>query len=149
MTDQEWQRVLDVNLTGAFYFCRAAAKHMIARRYGKIVNVSSTASIRPSPYSGPYAVSKSGLNMLTRSLAAEWAPAGITVNAISPGWFKTEMTANRFDHPELAARLTAGIPAGRAGDLRELGLAAVFLASAASDYITGQVLHVDGGLLLS
>jgi len=145
--ESEWHNVIDTNLTGTFLCCRAIGTHMMNQKKGKIINISSTSADSAAPYYSPYNVSKAGINMLTRSLAIEWAPFNINVNAIGPGWFRTEMTASRFENPELRAQITNSVPMGRVGELREVGLLAVFLASPASDYLTGQTIYLDGGAL--
>ena len=147
MPFDKWQSVLDVNLTGAFLFAQACGREMIRRRYGRIVNVASVAGLIGSMpegihYAG-YAASKAGLLGLTRELAAQWAPHNIRVNAIAPGFFPSRMTGK-----VLAAAqpyIESGIPMGRVGNPGELKGVAVFLASAASGYITGQTIVVDGG----
>jgi NAD(P)-dependent dehydrogenase (short-subunit alcohol dehydrogenase family) len=141
-----WQTVLDTNLTGAFLFCQAAGRRMIAQRKGAIVNVASIAGLIAMPesiHSAGYAASKGGLLAMTRELAAKWARHGVRVNAIAPGFFPSRMTEKVLERigPEVEAR----IPMGRVGGAGELKGVAVFLASAASAYITGQTIVVDGG----
>jgi gluconate 5-dehydrogenase len=141
-----WQAVIDTNLTGAFLFCQAAGRRMIAQRGGSIVNVASVAGLVAMPGSIPaagYAASKGGLLALTRELAAKWAPHGVRVNAIAPGFFPTRMTEKALER--IGPEVEAQIPMGRVGRAGELKGVAVFLASAASAYITGQTIVVDGG----
>ncbi|SPE41914.1 3-oxoacyl-(acyl-carrier-protein) reductase FabG [Candidatus Sulfopaludibacter sp. SbA3] len=143
---EKWQAVLDVNLTGAFLFARAVAPHMMARRRGSILNVTSIAGLRAMPQGLPtagYVASKGGLIALTRELAAEWAPYGIRVNAIAPGFFPSRMTQKVLER--LQTGIESGIPMGRIGRPGELKGAAVFLVSEAASYITGQTLAIDGG----
>lgn len=142
----KWQAVLDVNLTGAFLFCQAVGREMIRRRQGSIINVASIAGLRGMPeevHSVGYVASKGGLIALTRELAAKWARHGIRVNAIAPGFFLSRMTEKVLDRalPQFEER----IPMGRIGRPGELKGVAVFLAAAASSYITGQTIVVDGG----
>lgn len=146
MTDEEWQHILNVNLNSVFYGCRAVGPHMIERRYGKIINVSSQNGVQAFPFVSSYNVSKAGLDMLTRVLALEWADYNICVNAIGPGDYRTHLVDSAlWEDPELLQQRIDGIPLRRVGDTRELGLLAVYLASAASDYMTGQIVYMDGG----
>ena len=145
-SDEEWQSVIDINLSGVFYCCRAVAPHMMERGYGKIINLSSNNGTMAFPLVAAYNASKAGVNMLTRVLALEWAPYSICVNAIGPGDYHTEMTDASWSDPEGRQRHLDGIPMHREGDLEELGTLAVYLASPASDYMTGQIIYMDGGL---
>ena len=143
----KWQAVLDTNLTGAFLFCQAAGRRMIQQQYGRILNVASIAGIQASlprglHYSG-YAASKGGLIALTRELAAKWAHHNIRVNAVAPGFFASRLTERVLD--QVAPDIEANVPMARIGRPGELKGVAVFLVSAASDYITGQTIVVDGG----
>ena len=145
MDDEKWRTVLETNLFSAFYCCRAVARQMLERRKGKIINISSMTGGLAEPYYTAYDSSKSALNMLTKCLALEWGPYNINVNGIGPGWFITELTRHRFADPEILKERVQGIPLGRLTDMRDLGLLAVYLASAASDWMTGQVIVLDGG----
>ena len=145
-TDEEWSEIIRTNLDGVFYCCRAVAPHMMERRYGKIINVSSNNATQAFPLVAAYNASKAAVNMLTRVLALEWAPYNICVNAIGPGDYHTAMTDATWRDPEARRRHLEGIPLGREGDLRELGVLAAYLASPATDYMTGQVIYMDGGL---
>ena len=147
MSEDEWHYVMDTNLTGTFLCCRAVGVHMINQKKGKIINISSVSADSGLPYYSAYNVSKTAINMLTRSLAIEWGPFNINVNAIGPGWFPTEMTASRRENAELGEQMISGVPLGRVGELREVALLAVYLASPASDYLTGQTIYLDGGNL--
>ena len=143
---EDWQRLVDVNLTGAFLVARAIAPGMIERRSGKIVNVCSVMSELARPSTGAYAATKGALKMLTRTMCAEWGPHGIQANGIAPGWFRTDLTEPLQADAAFDAWLRGRVPAGRWGEPDELAGAVVFLASAASDFVNGQVLVVDGGL---
>jgi len=147
MSDDEWHRVLDTNLTGAFYCCRAVGPHMIERRQGKVINITSAQAQKGDVVALPYNVSKAGLVMLTRSLAVEWARYNIKVNAIGPGFLHTTLSHRRFSDEKLKRSTLRQIPLGRFGEPRDVGLLAVYLASPASDYMTGQVIYLDGGVL--
>ncbi len=143
---EKWQAVLDVNLTGTFLFCQAVGRHMLARQQGAIVNISSVAGISAMPdevHSAGYVASKGGTLALTRELAAKWAPHGIRVNAIAPGFFPSRMSEKVLQH--MQSRIEERIPMRRIGRPGELKGTAVFLASPASSYITGQTIVVDGG----
>ena len=142
----EWQQLLDVNLTSAFLVARAVAPGMIERGSGKIVNVCSVMSELARPSTGAYAATKGALKMLTRTMCAEWAPHGLQANGIAPGYFRTELTEPLQADAGFDAWLRARVPAGRWGEPDELGGAVVFLASTASDFVNGQILVVDGGL---
>jgi gluconate 5-dehydrogenase len=144
---EEWRRVLDHNVTSAFLVARAVVPQMIERGAGKIVNTCSVTSEVGRQTIGPYTASKGALKQLTRAMCADWARHGIQANGIGPGYFLTEMNADLQADPVFDEWLRARVPAGRWGDPSELGGAAVFLASAASDYVNGQILYVDGGLL--
>ncbi len=145
-TEDEWDRIMDTNLRGAFLCCRDVGRHMIQRRKGKIINISSNVSQVVQPLRSVYCVSKAGLSHLTRALGLEWAQYGVNVNAIGPGPTITELNKKYFaDNPrDLQDRLTM-IPMGRMGAPADHVGAAVYLASEASDYMTGQTLIVDGG----
>jgi len=143
---QDWDRVLGVNLRGAFFLCQAVGRGMVERRRGKILNISSMTAFLGLPTVPAYTASKAALQQLTRLLAVEWAEYNIQVNAIAPGWIHTEMTAGLRGTPRYGW-VVGKTPAGRFGEPEELAGAAVFLCSPAADFITGQVLAVDGGIL--
>jgi len=143
-----WQRVLDVNLTGTHTAVQAAAKRMLdAGAPGAIVTVASVAAKRPDFGPLSYAVSKAGVWMLTKHVAQTLAPAGIRVNAVSPGWIETNMTAVNSAFPEVAAAIKASIPLGRMATPIEVANVALFLASDEASYLTGELIQVDGGVL--
>lgn len=146
-TEADWDAVLDVNLKAVFFLSQAAARHMIASGGGKIINIASMLSFQGGIRVPSYTASKSGVAGLTKILANEWASRGINVNAIAPGYFATNNTAALQADAKRNAEILARIPAGRWGDPKDLGGAAVFLASSAADYVQGIVLPVDGGWL--
>lgn len=142
---EAFQQVIDTNVTGVWNMCRAAAGHLKAQRYGRVINVGSTLSIIALSERTPYASSKGAVLQMTRVLALEWAQYGITVNAMLPGPFSTEMNLALEQDPEKYREFIARIPLGRWGDLDEIGGLAVFLASDASSFVTGAGMTVDGG----
>jgi len=143
---QEWSESIDVNLRGTFLCCQEAGRNMILRREGgKIINVASLLSTIGVPNIVPYASSKGGVASLTRSLAVEWAKYGINVNAVGPGYVRTELTRALQDDATRSSNIVSRIPIGRWGTPQDLKGAFIFLASRASDYITGQIIYVDGG----
>ena len=147
-TDDEWDEVIEVNLSNVFRLSRAAGRHMLARRSGgKIINIASMLSFQGGITVPGYAAAKGGLVQLTKALANEWAPHGINVNAIAPGYMETDNTRALRADPDRNRTITERIPAGRWGTPQDLAGAAVFLASAASNYVHGHVLVVDGGWL--
>jgi NAD(P)-dependent dehydrogenase (short-subunit alcohol dehydrogenase family) len=146
MTLEQWNKVIETNLTGTFLFSQAIGKVMISQRRGKIINIASVAGMRGSPprFSAiGYSSSKAGVIMFTKDLACKWGLHNIQVNAIAPGWFPTDMSAKVIERNE--EDLLAGIPLGRFGGPQDLKGAAIFLASDASDFVTGHTLVVDGG----
>ena len=142
-----WMRVLQVNLTSAFRLCQLAGREMLNRRQGKIINIASMMSFQGGVRIAAYVASKGGIAQLTKALANEWAAGNVQVNAIAPGYFATENTAALRADETRNRQILERIPAGRWGQPEDLTGAAVFLASPASDYVTGTVLVVDGGWL--
>ena len=148
LATEDWRRVLDVNLTAAFQVGREAARRMIARdRGGKVINIGSLTSAVARATVAPYTAAKGGIKMLTQSMAAEWASHNIQANAIGPGYILTEMNRALIDDAKFDGWVRSRTPSGRWGKPEDLLGAAVFLASPASDYVNGQILYVDGGLL--
>jgi NAD(P)-dependent dehydrogenase (short-subunit alcohol dehydrogenase family) len=145
VTPEAWQMQLALHLGAPFFLTQALAPGMKARGWGRILNIASLQSWRAFDHSAPYGAAKGGVVQLTRAIAREWGPHGITCNAIGPGFFPTALTAAVFDNPELAQRNAAQTCLGRNGALEDLFGATVFLASDASRYVTGQTLMVDGG----
>lgn len=143
----DWRRVIETNLTSAFVIGREAAKRMIPRGHGKIINIGSLTSDAARATVAPYTVAKGGIRMLTRAMTAEWAVHGIQANAIGPGYMLTDMNQALVDDPSFNAWVIGRTPARRWGKPEELIGTAVFLASAASDYVNGQLIYVDGGML--
>jgi 2-deoxy-D-gluconate 3-dehydrogenase len=146
VSDEEVKMVIDVNLNSAILCSRAAGPYFLDQRSGKVIIISSFAAIRGRPNQTLYAAAKSALWGFTRSLAMEWAPYGIQVNAISPGTFPDPLTVGEEGYRQALEKARDSVPLGRGGRLREVGLLALYLASAASDYMTGQMLFLDGGL---
>jgi NAD(P)-dependent dehydrogenase (short-subunit alcohol dehydrogenase family) len=149
VSDEEWERIQEINVTGAFRACQIFGRHMIERKYGRIVNVASLASFVALYQVAAYTTSKGALASLTKSLAIEWAKHGVCVNAIAPGVFRTDLNAGLLDGTERGKEFLIRSPMGRFGKLDELVGATVLLSSDAASYITGHVLSVDGGTLAS
>jgi len=146
LSDEKWQMTLDININGTFFFCRAVAPHMIAKGHGTIINIGSLHSFQGIPMRAAYAASKGGVLQLTRSLATEWAPHGVRVNCISPGWIRTPLQdemvrQGRLDRTPIIART----PIRRIGEVSDIVGPAIFLASDESAFIVGEQLIVDGG----
>lgn len=145
VTEEYWDDMIDVNLKGVFFCCQTAGKYMLEQGYGKIVNVSSQVSIVGIPEGVAYCASKGGVNQLTKVLALEWSSRGVNINAVGPTFIYTPGTAERLDTPDFRANVLARIPAGRIGSIDDVAGAVVYLASPASDLVTGTLLLVDGG----
>lgn len=143
---EKWRELMRVNVESAFIVGKAVAKHMIKRKQGKIINISSVQSELGRPTIAPYTATKGAIKMLTKGMCADWAKHGIQVNAIGPGYFKTPLNQALVDNPEFSAWLEKRTPAGRWGTVDELVGAAVFLASPASSFVNGHILYVDGGI---
>ncbi len=146
-SEQDWDDVLDINLKSVFFMCQRIGRHMLERGSGKIINVASMLSFQGGIRVPSYAAAKSGVAGITRSLANEWAAKGLNVNAIAPGYVETDNTAQLRADPERSRAILERIPAGRWAVPADMGGAAVFLASSASDYVNGHILAVDGGWL--
>jgi len=144
--ETDWDAVMDVNLKGAFFCTKAAARTMIQQRSGRIINITSIAGVAGNPGQANYSASKAGVIGLTKTAARELASRNITVNAIAPGFIETEMTAELPENVKSA--IISQIPLGRAGTVEDVARMAVFLASDAAGYITGQVIHVNGGMYI-
>jgi NAD(P)-dependent dehydrogenase (short-subunit alcohol dehydrogenase family) len=142
---EDWDTVLDTNLKGSFFCAQAVAKEMIKRNYGRIINIGSCTCVFGMEGIVPYTASRGAVLLMTRSLAVEWGRFGITVNVLAPGWFKTAQNAVLYENKEWVEYITERIPLNRPGQPNDLDGTVVFLASDASEYITGQIILVDGG----
>lgn len=147
LSTADWQRVIDTNLTAAFICGREAARRMVERKSGKIINIGSLTSDLARATVAPYTVAKGGIKMLTKAMAAEWGSLGVQANAIGPGYMATDMNEALMSNPDFDKWVKARTPARRWGQPEELQGAAVFLASRASDYVNGQLIFVDGGMI--
>jgi 2-deoxy-D-gluconate 3-dehydrogenase len=145
VTEADWDALIDVNLKGLFFCCQAAARVMLPRGYGRIVNMSSQLGAVGLPGSAVYCASKGGVNQLTRALALEWSARGVTVNAVAPTFIYTPGTAERLDDPQYLAGVLAKLPIGKVGTINDVAAAVIYLASPAAGMVTGHILHVDGG----
>jgi NAD(P)-dependent dehydrogenase (short-subunit alcohol dehydrogenase family) len=145
VNEADWDEMMAVNLKGLFFCCQAAARHMLPKGYGRIINMSSQASLVGIRDHAVYCASKGGVNQLTRVLALEWSARGVTVNAVAPTFIYTPGTRERLDQPDYLRNVLARIPAGRVGSIDDVAGAVIYLASAAAGLVTGTVLPVDGG----
>ena len=149
MTDADWEAIIDTNLTGTLRACRVFGRHMISNGYGRIINIASLSSFVALYEVAAYAASKAAVASLTKSLAVEWARHGVNVNAIAPGVFKTDLNRELLETTGRGREFEMRTPMGRFGKVDELAGAAVFLASEAASFVTGEILVVDGGFLAS
>lgn len=147
-TEEEWERVMHVNLFSLFGLAQAAGRHMVAQGHGRILGLSSVSGLLAHHSHGPYAASKGGINQLLRVMAREWAPHGVTVNALAPGYIETPLTAGHLAHPGKREELESLVPAGRLGTPGELTGPVLFLSSPHAAFVTGHVMYVDGGRTL-
>jgi 3-oxoacyl-[acyl-carrier protein] reductase len=148
MTEQQWDKTLDINLKGTFLFCNAAVPSMKKRRSGKIINIASTAGQRGEPFYSHYAASKGGVIAFTKAIAAELAPDGIIVNCVSPGWVLTDMTSRILGNRKQIGSINRLIPRGRVATPEEIAGPVVFLASDLANHLVGAVVNVNGGSVL-
>lgn len=146
VTWDDWNLILDTNLRGSFFVAQAVARGMIARNYGRIINIGSVTSVAGYAGLAPYGASRGGIRQLTMSLADDWGKFGITVNCLAPGWFRTEQNKVLYEDEEWVDYLCERIPVKRPGQPRDLDAAVVFLAAESSRYVTGQTVLVDGGI---
>ncbi len=146
VTWEDWNLILETNLRGSFFVAQAVARGMIARRYGRIINVGSVTTVAGYAGLAPYGASRGGVKQLTMSLADDWGKYGVTVNCLAPGWFRTEQNKILYENKEWVEYLCDRIPVKRPGQPQDLDAAVVFLAAESSRYITGQTLLVDGGI---
>ena len=146
VTWNDWNAILDTNLRGSFFVAQAVARGMVARRYGRIINIGSVTSVAGYAGLAPYTASRGGIRQLTMSLADDWGKFGVTVNCLAPGWFRTEQNKVMYDDKEWVAYLSDRIPIKRPGQPNDLDSAVVFLAAESSRYVTGQTLLIDGGI---
>ncbi len=146
MSEAEWRSILDINLTQSFNGCKAFGPHFLQRQRGVIINVSGIAAFRVSPLRSAYAAAKAGVVSFTESMAMEWAPYQVRVNSIAPGLFPDPLQMSAEDFDKRMAQAKTRVPLGRVGRMREVGLLALYLASDASEYVTGQTWCIDGGL---
>ena len=142
--EEDWDRIVDTNLKGTFFLTQLAARHMIERRYGKIIQIASLAAITGIPHIPAYTAAKGGIGSLTYQLAIDWAPYNININSICPGYIRTPLT-RPVEESERGTYILNRVPAGRWGEPEDIAGTAVFLASPASDFLTGQLIVVDGG----
>ncbi|WP_271899644.1 SDR family oxidoreductase [Candidatus Phyllobacterium onerii] len=147
--EDKWQLLLQTNISSVFYAGQSVAKHMIKRGRGKIINIASVQSELARPSIAPYTATKGAVRNLTRGMCTDWAKYGLQVNAIAPGYFKTPLNQALVDNPDFSSWLEKRTPSGRWGNVEELIGAAVFLASNASSFVNGQIIHVDGGITAS
>jgi NAD(P)-dependent dehydrogenase (short-subunit alcohol dehydrogenase family) len=145
VTESDWDEMMAVNLKGLFFCCQAAGRHMLSKGYGRIINMSSQASLVGIRDHAVYCASKGGVNQLTRVLALEWSSRGITVNAVAPTFIYTPGTKERLDQPAYLAGVLERIPAGRVGSIDDVSAAVIYLASEPAGLVTGTILPVDGG----
>jgi NAD(P)-dependent dehydrogenase (short-subunit alcohol dehydrogenase family) len=145
VTEADWDEMMDVNLKGLFFCCQTAGRHMLERGYGRIINMSSQASVVGIREHAVYCASKGGVNQLTRVLALEWSAQGVTVNAVAPTFIYTPGTAERLDDPEYLQGVLARLPIGHVGTINDVAGAVIYLASPAAGMVTGHILLVDGG----
>ena len=149
ITEENWEEVIGTNLTGTLRACQIFGRHMLARGYGRIINIASLSSFVALAEVAAYSASKAAVASLTKSLAVEWARRGVNVNAIAPGVFRTALNEHLLDGTERGRELLLRTPMGRFGNVEEVAGAAVFLASDASTFVTGEIIAVDGGFLAS
>jgi NAD(P)-dependent dehydrogenase (short-subunit alcohol dehydrogenase family) len=148
LSEQDWHTVIDLNLTQAFVGCHVFGPHLLRQQAGCVINISSFAAIRPGAQMTAYAAAKAGLTRFTESLALEWAPYGVRVNAIAPGTFPDREQLSDEEWQRRQQQAAPGVPLGRLGEVREVGLLAVYLSSPAASYVTGQTIAIDGGRTL-
>ncbi|MDF2554455.1 MAG: oxidoreductase [Microbacterium sp.] len=147
-SEDEWDHILRVNLSSVFGLAQAGGRHMVEQGYGRVLALSSVSGLLAHHSHGPYAASKGGINQLLRVMAREWAPSGVTVNALAPGYIETPLTAGELAKPGKRADLESMVPAGRLGTPDELTGPALFLASRHAGFVTGHVMYIDGGRTL-